>query len=126
MLLRKLVAALCPLLYCALLSIVFRWLDGLGGLNSFWAFAIKGLLLGAAVSLVLPAAGVKSRMNGLQPWLYIGAGLLMVVVFLQFLASTGALHLTVLELIGVNGQVVLVESTMAGFMLVTALMNRRR
>lgn len=49
MLLRKLVAALCPLLLCVITCAAFRWLDGWLGAGSFLAFAVKGLLLGAAL-----------------------------------------------------------------------------
>ena len=51
MLLRKLVAALCPLLLCVITCAAFRWLDGWLGAGSFLAFAVKGLLLGAALAL---------------------------------------------------------------------------
>ncbi len=125
MLLRKLLAALCPLLLCILLTLVFRWLDSLGWLSSFLGFAIKGLLLGAVLALILPIGGVKSRMNGLQLWLLTGAGLLLVLVLLQYLASVGALQLAWLQMLGLNGQMVLVESAAAGFMLMTVALNRR-
>jgi len=126
MFLRKLVAAVCPLLYCILLSIVFRWLDGIRWLNAFWGFAVKGLLLGVALALILPAGGVSSRMNGLQPWLLGGAGLLVGLILLQFLAFTGVVHIVLLDLLGLNPQVVLVEGAAVGFMLVTVFLNRRR
>lgn len=126
MFLRKLVAAVCPLLFCILLSIAFRWLDGLRWLSGFWGYAIKGLLLGFALALILPAGGVKSRMNGLQPWFLGGVGLLLALMLLQYLAFAGVLRLLLLELLGLNPQVVLVEGAAAGFMLVTVVLNRRR
>lgn len=126
MFLRRLVAAVCPLLYCILLSIAFRWLDGLGWLSSFWAFAIKGLLLGVALGLILPAAGVTSRMNGLQPFVLAGAGVLLGLLLLQYLAFAGVIRMPVLELLGLNSQVVLVEGSAVGFMLVTVFINRKR
>ena len=126
MVLRRLVAAVCPLLYCILLSIAFRWLDGLSWLSSFWAFAIKGLLLGVALGLILPAAGVTSRMNGLQPFVLTGAGVLLGLLLLQYLAFAGVIRMPVLELLGLNSQVVLVEGSAMGFMLVTVFINRKR
>ena len=60
MLLRRLVAALGPLLLCVLVCAVFRWLDGMMGAASFLAFLIKGVLLGAALALTLPLAGVRA------------------------------------------------------------------
>ncbi len=124
--LRKLVAALCPLLYCILLAIVFRWLDSLAWLNDFWGYALKGLLLGAAIALILPAGGVSSYMNGLQPWLAAGALLLLALVLLQYLCHTGLIRLTVLDLLGLNPQLVLAEGTAIGFMALTVFLNRRR
>ena len=56
MLLRRLVAALGPLLLCVLVCAVFRWLDGMIGAASFLAFLLKGALLGAALALTLPLA----------------------------------------------------------------------
>ena len=42
MLLRKLVAALCPLLLCIVLCLLYRWLDGVLGAGLFWSFLLKG------------------------------------------------------------------------------------
>lgn len=126
MFLRKLVAAVCPLLLCILLSIALRWMDGLSWLSGFWGYAIKGLLLGFALALILPAGGVKSHMNGLQPWFLGGVGLLVALILLQYLAFAGVLRLLLLELLGLNPQMVLIEGTAVGFMLVTVILNRRR
>lgn len=126
MFLRKLVAAVCPLLYCILLGIAFRWLDGIRWLNPFWGYVLKGLLLGVALSLILPAGGVSSCMNGLQPWLLGGAGLLVGLMLLEFLSYTGVIRSTLLMLIGVEPQLVLAEGAAVGFMLVTVFLNRRR
>jgi len=126
MFLRKLVAAVCPLLYCILLSIVFRWLDGIRWLNAFWGFAVKGLLLGVALALILPAGGVSSRMNGLQPWLLGGAGLLVGLMLLEYLSFAGVIRSALLTLMGVEPQLVLAEGAAVGFMLVTVFLNRRR
>lgn len=126
MFLRKLVAAVCPLLYCILLGMAFRWLDGLGWLSPFWGYGLKGLLLGVALALILPASGVSSRMNGLQPWLLGGAGLLVGLMLLEYLAFAGVLRSTLLTLIGVEPQLVLAEGAAVGFMLVTVFLNRRR
>lgn len=127
MLLRKMVAALCPLMLCALVCTVFRWIDGLMGSGAFWAFVIKGVLLGAALALVLPAAGVRAHTNGLTGWLWLGAGLLFAAVMYQYLETEGVLHLPVLaSMMAFNGQVVLVESTAMGYMASAALWYRRR
>ena len=40
MLLRKLVAALCPLLLCLVLCLLYRWLDGVLAAGLFWSFLL--------------------------------------------------------------------------------------
>ena len=127
MLLRKLVAAFAPILLCAAVCMIFRWIDGLLGSGSFFAFVIKGLLLGAVLALCLPAAGVKAHTNGLAGWMLAGAAVLLAALAYQYLESTGAVHVPVLRnLLGLNGQVVLVESTVAGYLAAVGLLYRRR
>lgn len=126
MLLRKLAAALGPLLLCLVVCAAFRWVDGLLGAANFSAFLLKGLLLGLCLALVLPLAGVSARTNGLVPWLFAGAGLLLILLAYQYLETSGVLHSALLlNLISINGQVVLVESTVMGYLCATALMYRR-
>ncbi|MBR4068661.1 MAG: hypothetical protein IKK08_08570 [Clostridia bacterium] len=124
MLLRKLVAVVLPLVLCLLLGAVCRWMDGFAWLNTFWAFALKGLLVGVLLALVLPIGGVKSRMNGLQVWLLAAAGLLAVMALFQYLAFAGVLTLP--GFLQPDPQTVLAEGTAAGFILVTVLLNRKR
>lgn len=127
MLLRKLVAALAPLLLCVLVCAAFRWLDGLAWAGGFFGFALKGLLLGAALALVLPLAGISARTNGLVLWLLLGAGLCLLTLVYQYLETVGAVHWPVLAgLVGINGQVVLVEGAVTGFLVATALLYRRK
>lgn len=127
MLLRKLTAAFCPLLLCLVTCILYRWLDGVLGAGLFMSFLLKGVLLGLCAALILPSAGIKSRANGLTLWLLIGAGVLLVTLVLQYLETIGAASLPLLKAaLGVNGQVVLVESTVMGFMTLTALLNHHR
>lgn len=127
MLLRRLAAAFCPLILCAVVCALFRWLDGWLGANAFWAFALKGMLLGAALALILPMAGVRAFTNGLAGWLLLGAGALLAAIVYQYLETTGAVHVAVLAaLMQVNGQVVLAEGAAAGYMLAAGLWYRRR
>ncbi len=127
MLLRKLVAALCPLLLCVLVCAGFRLLDGWLGSASFFAFALEGVLLGAALALALPLAGVRARTNGLTGWLLLGAGLLLLVLIYQYLEAMGVIHVPLLRsIIMVNGQVVLVEGATMSYLFLTALFYRRR
>ena len=127
MLLRKLVAALCPLLLCVVTCAAFLWLDGWLGAGSFMAFAIKGLLLGAALALTLPLAGIQAHTNGLAAWLLLGAALLALALAYQYLETVGAVHVPLLRaVLSINGQVVLVEGAAAGYLCTTALLYRRR
>ncbi len=126
MLLRKLVAALCPLLLCLVLCLLYRWLDGILAAGLFWSFLLKGLLLGIALALIIPLAGLRCHSKGLQPWLYVGAGLLAVTLCYQYLETTNVVHSQLLlSLFTLNGQVILVESAAAGFMTITAMMVKR-
>ena len=127
MLLRRLTAAFAPLLLCVLALSVFRWVDGWLGSGAFWAFAVKGAVLGGALALILPAAGVRARTTGLTGWLQLGSAVLVAVILYQYLETTGQVHLPVLaSLMEFNGQVVLVESVAAGYMTATALWFRGR
>lgn len=127
MLLRKLTAAFGPLLLCAVTCMLYRWLDGALGAGLYWSFLLKGVLLGVCAALILPCAGVKSFTNGLTPLLYVGAGVLLALLIYQYLETVGVLHSALLlTVLTINGQVVLVESTVMGFMTLTAILNRRR
>lgn len=127
MLLRKLMVVVCPPALCALVCSVFRWLDGWLGSTAYAAFLLKGLLLGAALAMVLPIAGVRARTNGLCGWMLAGAALLGVVLVYQYLETNGLAHAPVLSaLLSVNGQVVLVESAAMGYLLAAGLWYRKR
>ena len=65
MLLRRLVAALGPLLLCVLVCAIFRWLDGMIGAASFLAFLLKGALLGAALAGGWIACDLQQRPDAL-------------------------------------------------------------
>lgn len=82
------------------------------------------LLVGILLALVLPIGGVKSRMNGLQPWFLGGAGLVIALVLLQYLGFVGVLALP--AFLQSDPQLVLAEGTAVGFILVTVVHNRRR
>ena len=121
MLLRRLVAALGPLLLCVLVCAVFRWLDGMIGAASFLAFLLKGALLGAALALTLPLAGIRARTNGLTGWL------LAVALAYQYLETEGLVSVPVLRaVLSINGQVVLTEGAALGYLCTTAVLYRPR
>ncbi len=127
MLLRKLVAALGPRLLCIVACAAFRWLDGVLGAGSFFAFLLKGVLLGAALALFMPLAGLSVRTNGLVPWLWLGAGLLLLTLLYQYMETVGALHVPLLRaVLTINGQVVLIESAAMGYLAATSLLYKGR
>ena len=126
MLLRKLTAALLPLLLCVVFCAALRLLDGWLGAGGFWVFALKGVLLGGLLALVLPIAGVRAHTNGLTPWLFTGAGVLLAVLLYQYMETIGTLHSAFLSsLLTVNGQVVLVESAFMGYLMAAGAIYRR-
>ena len=126
MLLRKLTAALLPLLLCVVFCAALRLLDGWLGAGGFWVFALKGVLLGGLLALVLPIAGVSAHTNGLTPWLFTGAGILLAVLLYQYMETIGTLHSAFLSsLLTVNGQVVLVESAFMGYLTAVGAIYRR-
>ena len=127
MLLRRLVAAFGPLLVCALACAAFRWLDGWLGAAGFAAFLLKGVLLGAALALTLPLAGVRARTNGLTGWLLLGAGILAAALAYQYLETEGLISMPVLRaVLSINGQVVLTEGAALGYLCTTAALYRPR
>ena len=127
MFLRKLMVAICPLVLCGVVCGLFRWLDGWLGSSAYASFVMKGLLLGAVLALTLPIAGVRAYTNGLSGWLLLGAVLMAAVLVYQYLETTGAVNVPLLRaLLTVNGQVVLVESTAAGYLTAAGLWYRRR
>ena len=127
MLMRKLLVVLGPLLLCLMTCLLFRWLDGLLEAGDFFLFVLKGITLGLCAALLLPVGGVSQKDTGLAPLLFIAAGLLALTLLYQYLETVGVLHWAVLKaIISINGQVVLIESTVMGFLVLTAALRARR
>ena len=98
-----------------------------GADHAFFLFLCKGLLLGCFLALFLPVAGISTKNNGLVPWLYIAAGLLALLLLLQYLETIHVLRWALLHsLIAINSQVILVEGAGVGFLLLTGLINRKK
>lgn len=127
MLLRRLVAALCPPLMCLITCAFFMWLDRRFASSGFFLFAAKGVSLGLCMALLLPVAGISAQHTGLTGMLYVAAGLLLATLAYQYLETVGAVHWPALKaIISINGQVVLIESTVMGYLALTAVLNGRR
>ena len=92
MLMRKLFVVVGPLLLCLLTCLLFRWLDALSGLGSFFQFALKGVLLGVGLALMLPVGGISHRNTGLTGWLFAAAGLKYVLLVTVLLAPGTLLY----------------------------------
>jgi len=124
---RRLMTALFPTLLCLLCCILFQWLDTVIQAGGFFLFLCKGLLLGCVAGLLLPVAGISARNNGLIPWLFVAAGLLALLLLYQYLETQQIVNWPALNaLIAINGHAILAEGTVAGFLLLTAIINRRK
>lgn len=127
MLMRRLLAVFGPILLCLVTCVVFRWLDRWLTQGSFLLYALKGVFLGLCVALILPVAGISAKNTGLTAMLFIGAGLLLLTLTYQYLETVGAVSVPALRAtLTINGQVVLIESTVMGYLALAAALNRRR
>ena len=130
MLMRKLFVVVGPILMCLLTCLLFKWLDGLLAAGNFFLYTIKGFSLGLCMALLLPVAGISAKTTGLTDLLYIAAGLLGLALLYQYLETVGIVRWQALRaIISINGQVVLVERAVMGFLLLTAVVSgkpRRR
>jgi hypothetical protein len=127
MLMRKLFVAVGPPLLCLLTCVLFRWLDELAGVTGFVQYLLKGALLGVCLGLVLPVAGITLKNNGLTVWLFAAAGLMALALAAQYMQTVGSLRWSLLNaIVTVNGQVVLAESAVTGYLLLTSALNLRR
>ena len=122
MFLRKLLVMVLPLLLAAALCLLFPALNGLG----FWSNVWKGVLLGVALALLLPLSGATRRKEPFAVLLAVPMVALVLAVGYQYLASIGAAHVPVLDMLATNqGQVVLVECVFIGYMGTQAVRTRR-
>ena len=127
MLMRRLLAVFGPIVLCLLTCAVFMWLDRWFAPGSFFLYALKGIVLGLCVALVLPAAGISAKNTGLTPMLFIGAGLLLLTLVYQYMETVGAVSVPALRAtLSINAQVVLIESTVMGYLALAGVLNRRR
>ena len=122
MFLRKLTVMVAPLLLCALLCLLMPVLNGLG----FWSNVLKGVLLGGVLALLLPLSGAGRRREPFAGLLWLPTVVLIATVAYQYLEASGLVKLPVLDLLSTrDGQVVLVETTLAAYMLVQCLRTRK-
>ena len=122
MFLRKLTVIVVPLALGWALCVLFPLLSGLG----FWSNVLKGLLLGAGLALLLPLSGAGRKKEPFAGLLWVPALLLMLTVGYQYLHSIGAASVPMLNnLATTDGQVVLVECVLVGYMTLQSLRTRK-
>ena len=127
MLLRRLVAILCPPLLCLLTAAIFQWLERWMDAGSFFLFVLKGLAFGACIGLLLPVAGISTHSNGLARWLYGAAGVLVLILVYHYLQATRLVNWPVLQAVApTTRESVLLCSAAVSFLLLTAIMHRKR
>ncbi len=125
MFLRKLLVIVLPLLICLALGFLFPFMSEQLPDLGFFQNVLKGLLLGAALALMIPLAGGRRR-DPFAKLLWAPAGILFFVVLYQFLHQAGQANVEGLNLLYTNnGQVVLVENAFLGFLFTTALRASR-
>ncbi|MGN0778597.1 MAG: hypothetical protein ACI4MJ_05570 [Aristaeellaceae bacterium] len=122
MFLRKLTVMVVPLLLGWLLCVLFPLVSGLG----FWSNVLKGVLLGAVLAMLLPLSGAGRKKERFAGLLWVPALLMAGAVVYQYLYSMGAVSVPALNILATaDGQVVLVESTMVGYMTLQSLRTRQ-
>lgn len=122
MFLRKLTVIVVPLVLAWALCVLFPLLGGLG----FWSNVLKGLLLGAGLALLLPLSGAGRKKEPFAGLLWVPALLLTLTVGYQYLHSIGAASVPMLNMLATtDGQVVLVECVLVGYMALQSLRTRK-
>lgn len=120
MFLRKLIAALGPLLLCLGLVLLLPLVQKISG-DWFLQFFLSGLLIGAALAALVPLIGARRR-EPFLPLLWVSVVILILVIGYQALFHAHAINLAALEFLAASSDlVVLVESAFLGFMLTLVL-----
>lgn len=125
MFLRKLLVVVLPLILCLLLSALFPFLGKTFPDLGFFEYVIEGLLLGAALALLIPLMGGRKR----EPFaglFWVAAVLLFLTVTYQYLYQTDVWKLAALSFLAAAGPlVVLVECAFLGFLVTAAIRSGR-
>ena len=122
MFLRKLTVIIVPLLLMTGMCLLLPMMNGLG----FGSNVLKGLALGVGLALLLPVSGAGRKREPFAGLLGVPVLLGVAVVVYQHLASIGAVHLPVLQMLETtDGQVVLVECAFIDYMAVYCLRTKK-
>ena len=121
MFLRKLCVIVLPLVMAALLCLVMPLMEGI----PFWTEALKGLVLGLTLALVLPLCGATKKREPFTGLLWVPLTALILAVTGQYLALID-IRLPVLELLKTgDSNVILVECAFIGFLSVHLIRTRK-
>jgi hypothetical protein len=115
MFLRKLLVMVVPLLLCGVCVFFFPLLSGFG----LWSNILCGLILGAALALLLPLSGASRRKEPFASLLVVPMLVLLAVIAVQLLGALGVpMPFTV------SGDSLAVECAFLSFMGVQAIRTR--
>ena len=121
MFLRKLCVMVLPLVMAALLCLVLPMMEGI----PFWTEAFQGLALGVMLALVLPLCGAHKKREPFAGLLWLPLTAFIVAVLSQYLALIG-INVPVLDMLRTgDSNVILVECSFIGFLLVTMIRTRK-
>ena len=122
MFLRKLTVMVAPLLMALALCVLLPVMNGMG----FWSNVLKGLILGVGLALLLPLSGASRKKEPFAELLWIPALLIMLAVCYQHLFSMGKVSIPMLNMLATtDGQVVLVECVLVGYMATQSIRTRK-
>ncbi len=108
-----------------LLLLVGLLLPVLSSLGAFFGSLMLGVLLGTALSLLLPLAGATRLREPFAHLLWIPAALILAVLLYQYLASMGT-DLPLLRLLATNdSRLITVESAFAAYMIAFSVRTGR-
>jgi len=114
MFLRKLLVMILPLMLCAALCLGMPLIAGLG----FFTQVLRGVVLGAALSLILPLCGASRRRETFGKLLWVPAIILLVVLLYQYLTNAGMLRIPALTFLATSQpNTVLIESAMMAYLM---------
>lgn len=125
MFLRKLLVVLLPLLMCLLAAVAFPLIGGFFPQHGFWEFALKGIIAGVALALLVPLMGGRNR-EAFARLYWFPTALLFLALLYQYLHQAGAVRLEALAfLAAIDSQILLLESAFFGFLLTLSIRASR-
>ena len=122
MFLRKLTVIVLPL---GMLLLICLLLSPLSALGPFFGSLALGVLLGTALSLLLPLAGATRLREPFAHLLWIPAAVTLLVLIYQYLASLGVSWPLLRLLATLDSRLITVESAFAAYMITFSVRTGR-